>query len=69
MSSANREDFAAIAIRIDLEGQLFETLESWRRGHSKIPSRAQAVRQLLEQALALPVAPSTRTAKAEAHGR
>jgi hypothetical protein len=40
------------AIRLDLEGPIFESIENWRRSHSKIPSRAEAVRQLIEQALA-----------------
>jgi hypothetical protein len=39
------------AIRLELEGPIFESIENWRRSHSKIPSRTEAVRQLLEQAL------------------
>jgi hypothetical protein len=47
------------SIRLDLEGHIFESIENWRRSHPKIPSRAEAVRQLVEQALAAcPVVPS-----------
>jgi hypothetical protein len=48
MSTSSKE---SAAIRLDLEGPIFESIENWRRSHSKIPSRADAVRQLLEQAL------------------
>jgi metal-responsive CopG/Arc/MetJ family transcriptional regulator len=38
-------------VRLELEDQLFTKIENWRRGRPKIPSRSEAVRQLLEQAL------------------
>jgi hypothetical protein len=40
------------AIRLDLTGRLFDSVENWRRDHVKIPSRAEAVRLLVERALA-----------------
>jgi hypothetical protein len=49
------------AIRLDLEGPIFKSIENWRRSHSKIPSRAEAVRQLIEQALAAQSAPGIST--------
>ena len=53
----DKHDSAAIQLRI--EGPIFDSIENWRRSHPKIPSRAEAVRQLLEQALAAhPVVPS-----------
>jgi hypothetical protein len=39
-------------IRIELEGPLFHLVENWRRAQRKIPPRSEAVRTLLEQALA-----------------
>jgi hypothetical protein len=39
------------AVRIELEGPTFEQVEEWRRSQSKIPSRSEAVRRLLESAL------------------
>jgi hypothetical protein len=39
------------AVRIELEGPTFEQVEEWRRSQSKIPSRSEAVRRLLELAL------------------
>jgi hypothetical protein len=40
----------------DIQGrvpdQLFERLEDWRRSQPKIPSRAEALRLLIERALA-----------------
>ena len=41
---------AAIQVRVD--GQLFERLENWRRRQPKIPARSDALRELLERALA-----------------
>jgi hypothetical protein len=38
-------------VRIELEEPLFELVEGWRRSQSKIPSRSEAVRRLLESAL------------------
>jgi metal-responsive CopG/Arc/MetJ family transcriptional regulator len=45
-----RDDQSA-EVRLELEDQLFTKIENWRRGRPKIPSRSEAVRQLLEQAL------------------
>jgi hypothetical protein len=41
----------AASVRIDLEGPLFHRVENWRRAQGKIPPRADAVRQLIQQAL------------------
>jgi hypothetical protein len=38
-------------VRLQLEGPLFVSIENWRRAQHKIPSRAQAIRHLVEQAL------------------
>jgi hypothetical protein len=40
------------AIQVRIEGQLFKDLENWRRSQDKIPPRSQALRLLIEQALA-----------------
>jgi hypothetical protein len=39
------------AIHVRLRGSLFERLENWRRSQSKIPSRSDALRLLIERAL------------------
>jgi hypothetical protein len=39
------------AVRIELEGPTFEQIEEYRRSQSKIPSRSEAVRRLLELGL------------------
>jgi hypothetical protein len=39
------------AVQVRLEGPLFDRLEAWRRAQSKIPSRADALRQCLDRAL------------------
>jgi hypothetical protein len=39
------------AVRLQLEGQIFEQVEDWRRSQSEIPSRSKAVRLLLALAL------------------
>jgi hypothetical protein len=38
-------------VRFQLEGQIFTLVEDWRRAQRKIPSRPDAIRQLLERAL------------------
>jgi metal-responsive CopG/Arc/MetJ family transcriptional regulator len=48
-------DNSSAAVRIDLEDQLFTKVENWRRSQQKIPSRSEAVRLLLAQALKLDV--------------
>jgi hypothetical protein len=50
MQDANTTDGTAIHVR--LRGSLFERLENWRRSQSKIPSRSDALRLLIERALA-----------------
>ena len=40
------------AVRLRLEGPIFELVENWRRSHEKIPSRSEALRLLLELVLA-----------------
>jgi len=42
------------AVRLQLEGEMLERVEEWRRSQPKIPSRSEAVRTLLECALAGP---------------
>jgi phage terminase small subunit len=39
------------AIRLKLEGAFFDRVEAWRRSHPKIPSRTDAIRQLVERGL------------------
>jgi metal-responsive CopG/Arc/MetJ family transcriptional regulator len=40
------------AVQVRLQGSLYERLENWRRSRPKIPARSEALRQLLERALA-----------------
>jgi hypothetical protein len=40
------------AVRLQLEGPIFELVEDWRRSHEKIPSRTEALRLLIGLALA-----------------
>ncbi len=42
------------AVRLHLEGPIFISIENFRRGQKKIPSRSAAILQLLERALAEP---------------
>jgi hypothetical protein len=46
------------AIQVRVSGPLFERLENWRRSQSKIPARSEALRSLIEQALASDAAPA-----------
>jgi hypothetical protein len=39
------------AVRLQLEGPIFALIEDWRRSQPKIPSRNEAIRLLLWQAL------------------
>ena len=41
----------AAVVRLPLEGPIFTLVEDWRRSQPKIPSRAEAVRLLIQQAL------------------
>jgi len=38
-------------VRLPLEGPIFALVENWRRSQPKIPSRNEAIRLLLRQAL------------------
>jgi hypothetical protein len=40
------------AVRLQLEGSIFELVEDWRRSHEKIPSRTEALRLLIGLGLA-----------------
>jgi hypothetical protein len=40
------------AVRLQLEGSIFKEVEDWRRSQPKIPSRSEALRLLIERALA-----------------
>jgi len=40
------------AIQVRLKGSTFVSLENWRRAQDKIPPRSEAIRRLIEQALA-----------------
>jgi hypothetical protein len=39
------------AVRFQLEGPIFAQIEDWRRSQPKIPSRPDAIRELLKRAL------------------
>jgi hypothetical protein len=39
------------AVRFQLEGPIFAQVEDWRRAQPKIPSRPEAIRELLRHAL------------------
>jgi hypothetical protein len=39
------------AVRLALEGPIFALVENWRRSQPKIPSRNEAIRLLIRQAL------------------
>jgi hypothetical protein len=40
------------AVQVRLKGPLYQALENWRRSQPKIPPRAEALREILERALA-----------------
>jgi hypothetical protein len=40
------------AVQVRLRGPLYRALENWRRSRPKIPARSEALRELLERALA-----------------
>ena len=44
-----REDGGSV--RLELEVPIFVLIEDWRRSQRKIPSRADAIRQLIQRAL------------------
>jgi len=39
------------AVRFQLEGPIFAQIENWRRAQEKIPSRPDAIRELVKRAL------------------
>jgi hypothetical protein len=39
------------AVQLRLKAETFTSVENWRRSQPKIPSRAEAIRQLIERAL------------------
>jgi hypothetical protein len=39
------------AVRFQLEGPIFAQIENWRRRQEKIPSRPDAIRELVKRAL------------------
>ena len=47
-------DKSHAAVQLRLKSDTFVSLENWRRAQPKIPSRAEAVRLLIEQALGAP---------------
>jgi hypothetical protein len=51
MSDTPPNDPAKAAVQVRLQGPLYQALENWRRSQPKIPSRAVALRELLERAL------------------
>jgi hypothetical protein len=50
MDDTNASTRAAVQVR--LEGPLYQALEDWRRSQPRIPARSEALRELLERALA-----------------
>ena len=44
-------DKDAAAVRLELQGPIFALVENWRRAQAKIPSRNEAIRMLIRQAL------------------
>jgi hypothetical protein len=42
---------SSAAVRFQLQGTMFAQIEDWRRSRTKIPSRPDAIRELLKQAL------------------
>jgi hypothetical protein len=49
-----RDDTASksnAAVQLRLKGDTFISIENWRRLQAKIPSRSEAIRQLVERAL------------------
>jgi len=44
----------AATVRLELEGPIFALVEDWRRLQPKIPSRNEAIRLLIQQALVRP---------------
>jgi hypothetical protein len=65
MQDACTHDGTAIYVR--LRGVLFERLENWRRSQSKIPSRSDALRFLIERALAANSSASAASGSRSAH--
>jgi hypothetical protein len=49
------EDIGHVNIRLELRGPTLRKIEDWRKAHNVIPSRSEAVRRLLDQALSTTV--------------
>jgi hypothetical protein len=49
-------------VQVRLHRQLFDAIESWRRGQSAISSRPEAIRQLLLRSLIVEASDQTPTA-------
>ena len=49
-------------VQVRLHQQLFDAIESWRRGQEAIPSRPEAIRQLLLRSLIVDAPNQTITA-------
>jgi hypothetical protein len=45
---------SCIGGQVRLSGPIFISVENWRRSQEKIPSRSEAIRQLLERVLGEP---------------
>jgi metal-responsive CopG/Arc/MetJ family transcriptional regulator len=45
-----------LPVQVRLQKNLFDALEDWRRRQAKIPSRPQAIRDLLQRAICQDVA-------------
>jgi len=50
MQGQHDENGGAVFIRV--RGSLFDQIENWRRAQPTIPSRSEALRHLIKQALA-----------------
>ena len=49
--SENAAPESGAAVQVRLQGSLYMALENWRRSRPKIPSRSEALRQLITRAL------------------
>jgi hypothetical protein len=53
------------AVRLQLQGSILVSVENFRRSQPKIPSRSEAIRQLLDRALGEPERPAKSAATQE----
>lgn len=49
---SHNTDNGGAAVQVRLRGELYGALENWRRSQPKIPARSEALRRLIEIALA-----------------